>query len=69
LKYRHFVTSQGIKAVRPLSVVDRKARMGVNPRTMAKIKIPATKAPAFRPAKALREAVKEVPKKSGKKAK
>jgi putative endonuclease len=50
-------------------VVDRKARTGVNPQTQAKIKIPATKAPAFRAAKALKEAVKEVPKKVGKKAK
>jgi DNA-binding protein HU-beta len=50
-------------------VVDRKARMGVNPQTGAKIKIPANKVPAFRAAKALKEAVKEVPKKAGKKAK
>jgi DNA-binding protein HU-beta len=50
-------------------VVDRKARTGVNPQTRAKIKIPATKAPAFRAAKALKEAVKGVPKKAGKKAK
>jgi DNA-binding protein HU-beta len=50
-------------------VVDRKARTGVNPQTKAKIKIPATKAPAFRAAKALKEAVKEVPKKTGKKGK
>ena len=48
-------------------VMERKARMGVNPQTKAKIKIPATKAPAFRAAKALKEAVKETPKKSGKK--
>jgi DNA-binding protein HU-beta len=50
-------------------VVDRKARTGVNPRTKAEIKIPATKAPAFRAAKALKEAVKEVPKRAGKKGK
>jgi DNA-binding protein HU-beta len=50
-------------------VVERKARTGVNPQTKAKIKIPATKAPAFRAAKALKEAVKEVPKKAGKKGK
>jgi DNA-binding protein HU-beta len=50
-------------------VVDRKARTGVNPRTRAKIKIPATKAPAFRAAKGLKDAVKEVHKKAGKKAK
>jgi predicted GIY-YIG superfamily endonuclease/nucleoid DNA-binding protein len=51
------------------AVADRKARNGVNPQTKAKIKIPATKAPVFRAAKALKEAVKEVPKKAGKKAK
>ena len=50
-------------------VVDRKARTGVNPQTKAKIEIPATKAPAFRAAKALKEAVKEGPKKTGKKGK
>jgi DNA-binding protein HU-beta len=50
-------------------VVNRKARNGVNPQTKAKIKIPATKAPAFRAAKALKEAVKAVPKKAGKKGK
>ena len=42
------------------AVVDRKARAGVNPRTKAKIKIPATKAPVFRAAKALKEAVKPI---------
>ena len=46
-------------------VLERKARTGVNPLTGAKIKIPATKAPAFRAAKALKDAVKETPKKSG----
>jgi nucleoid DNA-binding protein/predicted GIY-YIG superfamily endonuclease len=51
------------------AVADRKARNGVNPQTKAKIKIPATKAPVFRAAKALKEAVKPVPKKAGKKAK
>jgi len=48
-------------------VVQRKARMGVNPRTKAKIKIPAKKTPAFRAAKALKDAVKGTPMKSGKK--
>jgi DNA-binding protein HU-beta len=51
------------------AVADRKARTGVNPQTRAKIKIPATKAPVFRAAKALKEAVKPVPKKAGKKSK
>jgi DNA-binding protein HU-beta len=50
-------------------VVARKARTGVNPQTGAKIQIPAAKVPAFRAAKALKEVVKEVPKKAGKKAK
>ena len=40
-------------------VVERKARTGVNPRTGAKMEIPATKAPAFRAAKSLKESVKE----------
>jgi DNA-binding protein HU-beta len=51
------------------AVADRKARNGVNPQTKAKIKIPATKAPVFRAAKALKDAVKVVPKKAGKKSK
>ncbi len=48
-------------------VIERKARTGVNPQTRAKIKIPATKAPAFRAGKALKDAVKGDTKKSGKK--
>jgi DNA-binding protein HU-beta len=51
------------------AVADRKARNGINPQTKAKIKIPATKAPVFRAAKALKDAVKPVPKKAGKKSK
>jgi DNA-binding protein HU-beta len=39
-------------------VAERKARTGVNPRTGVKMEIPATKAPVFRPAKALKETVK-----------
>jgi hypothetical protein len=38
------------------AVAERKARTGVNPQTGAKIKIPATKAPTFRAAKALKDA-------------
>ena len=49
-------------------VVERKARTGVNPITKAKIKIAATKAPKFRAAKALKEAVTGVHKKPAKKA-
>jgi DNA-binding protein HU-beta len=48
-------------------VVQRKARAGVNPQTKAKIKIPAKKAPAFRAAKALKDAVGGAAKQSGKK--
>jgi DNA-binding protein HU-beta len=40
------------------SVSKRAARMGVNPRTGAKIKIAATKVPKFKGGKALKEAVK-----------
>ena len=39
------------------SVKKRAAREGRNPRTGKKIKIPAKKVPAFRPGKALKEAV------------
>jgi DNA-binding protein HU-beta len=41
-------------------VVEKKARIGVNPRTKAKIQIPATKSTKFRPAKALRDAAMSV---------
>ncbi len=51
------------------AVSNRMARNGVNPQTRAKIRIPATKAPTFRAAKALKDAVKGVSKKTGKKAK
>jgi DNA-binding protein HU-beta len=40
-------------------VVQRKARKGVNPRTGKPIDIPASKAPKFSAAKALRDAVKK----------
>jgi DNA-binding protein HU-beta len=46
------------------AVADRKARTGVNPQTRVKIKIPATKAPVFRAAKALKDAVKPIAKKT-----
>jgi DNA-binding protein HU-beta len=39
-------------------VRERKARTGVRPGTTEKIKIPASKYPAFKPGKALKEAVK-----------
>ena len=50
-------------------VLEMKARNGVNPRTLRKMKIPAMKSPRFRAAKALKEAVKGVETKSGKKKK
>lgn len=40
------------------SVARRAARTGVNPATGAKINIPATKVPKFKPGKKLKEAVK-----------
>ncbi|MBU2037133.1 HU family DNA-binding protein [Patescibacteria group bacterium] len=39
-------------------ISNRKARQGVNPKTGAKIQIPAMKAPKFRAGKALKEAVR-----------
>ncbi len=51
------------------AVADRKERNGVNPQTRAKIRIPARKAPVFRAAKALKDSLKPVPKKTGKKSK
>jgi len=48
-------------------VIERKARTGVNPQTRAKMKIPAKKAPAFRAAKALRDAIKGPKKAAAKK--
>jgi DNA-binding protein HU-beta len=45
-------------------VIDRKARTGVNPRTGAKLDIPATQVPSFRAAKALKEVVNELDKKT-----
>ena len=50
-------------------VLDMKTRNGVNPRTLGKMQIPAMKLPRFRAAKALKDAVKGVEKKSGKKKK
>ncbi len=41
------------------SVVKRQARQGVNPRTGKPIKIPATQAPKFSAAKALKDSVKK----------
>jgi DNA-binding protein HU-beta len=41
------------------SVVERQERQGVNPRTGQPIKIPATRAPKFSAAKALKDAIKK----------
>lgn len=38
-------------------VKERAARVGRNPRTMESVEIPASKQPAFRPGKALKETV------------
>ncbi|HZK22150.1 MAG TPA: HU family DNA-binding protein [Oscillospiraceae bacterium] len=40
------------------SVRERAAKEGINPRTREKIQIPATKVPAFKAGKALKDAVK-----------
>jgi hypothetical protein len=50
-------------------VLELKARNGVNPRTLRKMKIPAMKLLRFRAAKSLKDAVKGVETKSGKKKK
>jgi DNA-binding protein HU-beta len=50
-------------------VLAMKARNGVNPRTLGKMKIPAMKLPRFSAAKSLKDAVKGVETKSGKKNK
>lgn len=52
-------------------VRERKARIGHNPATQEEIKIPASKTPAFRPAKMLKNLVnaKEAAPKKAKKAK
>ncbi len=48
-------------------VTDRKARTGTNPRTGAKLDIPATKIPTFRAAKSLRDTVRGPEKKADQK--
>ena len=40
------------------TVSQRKERMGINPKTQEKIKIPARKAPVFRAGQTLKDAVK-----------
>lgn len=55
LKKKGTVTLVGFGS---FSVVQRKARTGMNPRTKEKLKIKATKVPRFRPGKALKDAVK-----------
>ena len=48
-------------------VKDRPARVARNPRTGAELKIAASKAPAFKPGKALKDKVNTPAKKKGKK--
>ena len=48
-----------ISGVGTFTVVKRKARTGLNPRTQKKIKIPAKTLPRFSASKALRETVKK----------
>lgn len=50
--------SVGITGFGTFKVVNRKAREGVNPKTGARIKIPAAKKPKFTPGKGLKDAVK-----------
>ncbi len=63
VKAIHDVLRQGDKIrvadLGSFSVVKRQARQGVNPRTGKPIKIPATKAPKFAAAKALKDIVKK----------
>ena len=40
-----------------ISVVQRKARMGRNPKTKEAIEIPASRAPVFKPSKALKDSL------------
>ena len=47
-----------VSGVGKVEVSERAARQGVNPATGEKIQIAASKAPKFKPAKALKEAVK-----------
>ena len=56
-----------VNSLGTFKVVQRKARTGVNPQTKAKMKIPAKKAPGFRAAQALKDAVGGGAKKPGKK--
>lgn len=48
----------GIAGFGIFRVVKRAARMGVNPKTGAKLQIPAAKRPKFQAGKALKDAVK-----------
>jgi DNA-binding protein HU-beta len=60
------VTDEGeirIADLGTFKVMERKARAGVNPRTGAKMEIPAMKSVTFRPAKSIKEAAKTSKKK------
>lgn len=55
----HLTKGNGVRLIPfgSFEVRERKGRTGRNPRTGAEIKIPARKVPAFKPGKALRDAV------------
>ena len=46
-----------VSGVGIFEVKERQARVGRNPKTNATIEIPASKSPAFKPAKALKDAI------------
>ena len=56
----HLNNGEGVRLIPfgSFEIRERKARLGRNPSTGKEIKIKARKVPAFRPGKALREAVK-----------
>ncbi len=56
----HLKKGRGVRLIPfgSFEIRERKGRTGRNPRTGEKIKIAARKVPAFRPGKALRDAVK-----------
>lgn len=56
----HLKKGRGVRLIPfgSFEIRERKGRTGRNPRTGEKIKIKARKVPAFRPGKALRDAVK-----------
>jgi DNA-binding protein HU-beta len=57
LAYKHARETFTIPGIGKLMVVNRKARMGHNPKTLAPIQIPAKKALKFRIAQAAKDAI------------